>query len=596
MTQVEIIKEERLDNYIKEAVRIADYEDGFGITGCDLSKHHWWAAYTRQSSREQAENNRLAEYLLTMAKLAKQLGVIVPHEYIIYDARSSEDLNRPGISWLRRELIAGRRISGFIAPFQGRLSADPLHQIILERECDHYGVQLVCGDAPTGNDWGSQTTRMMQAQANLLRIKTNRDNALAGNIARVMTGKVPCHRAPYGYTLVTDKVIDQRTGRVRVNSASWEIEKADSDGSLIPGTPAWVVHQIFIWVGEQGRTCYWVASELNKMKIPPPQRETWMPRTVIKIVNRRCYTGKAEYNVNGRVPNPERPLGDLTMGVKRTLTRPKPDRDRVSYSVPTITSEELWSLANRNIKERGRGRGKQGKSISALLRARILCPKCNKPMSVMRKEAGSDEVFYFCRAHYCPWIKDPCNYRKFIPASWDDSVWNDLCHLLRNDEWLEAQLGEEQNRLQDKDKLIQLEEDKIKQTKQKLIRIQDGWEKGVYTEAEAVVKVKDLRQLMANAGQEIENINTMYKRENFNLDSLRQELLSLRSQNLEEASFEEKIELIARLGVKVIPTEDLKTRRICCRLNITNTQNKGGENGLTKVTFGGAEGTISGTL
>jgi hypothetical protein len=84
----------------------------------------------------------------------------------------------------------------------------------------------------------------------------------------------------------------------------------------------------------------------------------------------------------------------------------------------------------------------------------------------------------------------------------------------------------------------------------------------------------------------------MYKRENFNLDSLRQELLSLRTQNLEEASFEEKAELIARLGVKVIPTEDLKTRCICCRLNLDNVQKKGGENGLTKVTFGGPWGTV----
>jgi site-specific DNA recombinase len=126
--------------------------------------------------------------------------------------------------------------------------------------------------------------------------------------------------------------------------------------------------------------------------------------------------------------------------------------------------------------------------------------------------------------------------------------------------------------------------------KQRLNRIQDGWEKGVYTEVEAVAKVKELRQLIANAEQEIENINAMYKRENFNLDSLRQELLSLRSQNLEEASFEEKAELIARLGVKVIPAEDLKTRRICCRLNMNNTQKKGGEKCLTKVTFGGAGG------
>lgn len=82
------------------------------------------------------------------------------------------------------------------------------------------------------------------------------------------------HRASYGYTLVADKVIDPRTGRVKVNSAKWEIEKADADGNLIPNSPTWVVHNIFIWIGEQGRTCYWVANELNRLRIPPPQRET----------------------------------------------------------------------------------------------------------------------------------------------------------------------------------------------------------------------------------------------------------------------------------------------------------------------------------
>ena len=307
ISQIEMIKEERLDNYIREAARIAGYEQGFGVTGCDLTRRVWWTAYNRQSTREQSENDRLGEYLLTCAKMAKENGVIVPREYLIYDARSSEDLNRPGMEYLRRDLIVGRKISGVIVPFQGRLSADPLHQLTLERECEYYGVKLVCGDAPTGNDWGSRTTRLIQAQANSLRVKSNRDNVLAGNKARVMTGKVPCHRAPYGYTLVTDKVIDQRTGRVKVNSAVWQIEKADTDGNLFPNSPAWVVHNIFVWVGEQGRTCYWVASELNRLKIPPPQRETWTPRTVIKIANRKCYTGKAEYNANGRVQNPERP-------------------------------------------------------------------------------------------------------------------------------------------------------------------------------------------------------------------------------------------------------------------------------------------------
>ena len=102
--------------------------------------------------------------------------------------------------------------------------------------------------------------------------------------------------------------------------------------------------------------------------------------------------------------------------------------------------------------------------------------------------------------------------------------------------------------------------------------------------------MKELRQIIANAEQEVENINNLYKVENFNLESVRKNLFSLRLQNLEEATFEDKVEIIARLGLKVIPGEDLKTRRICCRLNLDNDLKKGAENGLSKVTFGGAEG------
>lgn len=155
MASTEVMNKERLDGYIREAAKAVGYEEGFGITGRDLSLRNWWAAYTRQSTREQAENDRLGEYLLTCARLARQNDGIVPREYVIYDAESSEDLNRPGMNWLRKELIAGRRIAGIFIPFQGRLSADPLHQLAFERECAYYGVRVVYGDAPAGQDWTS---------------------------------------------------------------------------------------------------------------------------------------------------------------------------------------------------------------------------------------------------------------------------------------------------------------------------------------------------------------------------------------------------------------------------------------------------------
>src|SRR3972149_9085635 len=135
----QVMSKERLYRYGVEGAKATGYEEGFGVAGCDLSLNQWWVAYTRQSTREQAENDRLGEYLLTCARLAKQNGGIVPREYVVYDAESSEDLNRPGMIWLRKELIAGRRIAGIVIPFQGRLSADPLHQLAFERECSYYG-------------------------------------------------------------------------------------------------------------------------------------------------------------------------------------------------------------------------------------------------------------------------------------------------------------------------------------------------------------------------------------------------------------------------------------------------------------------------
>jgi DNA invertase Pin-like site-specific DNA recombinase len=595
MATAAVMNKERLDRYILEAAKAASYEEGFGIPGCDLGQRFWWAAYNRQSTREQSENDRLGEYLLTTARLAKQNGGIVPREYVIYDAESSEDLNRPGMIWLRKELIAGRRIAGIVIPFQGRLSADPLHQLAFERECAYYGIRVMYGDAPGGDDWASQTTRLIQAQANALRVKCNRDNALAGNIARVLAGKAPAHRAGYGYIYRTEKIIEARTGRAKVLRAWWDIDELGPDGEPIHGSPAWVVIQIFVWLSDEGRTAYWVAHKLNELGIRPHYRTSWAPKTVIKLAGRRCYTGKAEYNANGRVPNPEKPLGDLTLGIRRTLIRPKPESEKVTFKVPSLITEEQWLRANNNLRERGRGRGKQGKRIQALFRTRMLCPRCGKPMSVLLRDKGSDQVYYHCRAHYCRWIKDPCTYNKFVPGTWDDEVWEEICSMLSSDAWLEQQLATELSQSADLEKLIRMEQLKISQAKLRVSKVQEGWEKGFYTPEEVQTKITEHRQAIARAESEIGRLRKQMANRSLSAieaELLRQELKALRDQNLLEATFEQRVDLIAKLGIKILPSEDLKSRKISCRLNLGKENEEREQAGFAKVTFGGRYCTI----
>ncbi len=433
----------------------------------------------------------------------------------------------------------------------------------------------------------------IQAQANALRVKCNRDNALAGNMARVLAGKAPAHGAAYGYVYRTDKIIESRTGRAKVLRAWWEIDELGPDGKPVYRSPAWAVMQIFIWIGDEARTAYWVASKLNELGIRPPYRTSWAPKTVIKIAGRRCYTGKAEYNAHGRVPNPDRPLGDLTLGIKRTLVRPKPDSEKVTFVVPAPITEEQWVRANKNLRERGRGRGKQGRRIQALFRTRMLCPKCGKPMSVMQKN-GSDQVYYYCRAHYCPWLRDPCTYNCFVPGTWDDEIWEEICAMLSDNAWVEQQLDAELSQSADIEKLIRMEQLKISQIRLRVSKVQEGWEKGFYSPEEVQIKLTEHRESIAKAESEIGKLREQIANRSLSAIEaalLRQELKFLRDRNLQESNFEEKADLVAKLGIKILPSEDLKSRKISCRLNLTKINEQSEQAGFAKVTFGGAEWT-----
>lgn len=309
--------------------------------------------------------------------------------------------------------------------------------------------------------------------------------------------------------------------------------------------------------------------------------------------------GKGSYNENGRFPNPSRPLGDLTLGIRRTIIRPKPDdgkpeNEKVTFKVPWLVSEDVWQRANNALDERGRGRGKQGKAIQALFRNRILCPVCGRPMSVMRDKRS--HVYYYCPWRYRRWAKQPCNYGHLIPRRWADGLYEEICTMLRDEAWVETQLTEEMHQDEGVDKLIRLEQCKISQAQAKIDRIQDAYEgsepgkPGAYTKEEAARRSARHREAIIKAQQEIERLQKDVRASNWgpaDLKALRHELGALREQNLSEASFEEREDLVAKLGIKVYPSQDLKSRRIACRLNLSKIgSERERESDYGKVLFG----------
>ena len=68
---------------------------------------------------------------------------------------------------------------------------------------------------------------------------------------------------------------------------------------------------------------------------------------------------------------------------------------------------------------------------------------------------------------------------------------------------------------------------------------------------------------------------------------MRQELKALRDRNLLESTFEERVDLVGKLGIKILPSEDLKSRKIFCRLNLAKVNDEKERACSAKVTFSG---------
>ena len=436
-------------------------------------------------------------------------------------------------------------------------------------------------------DVGSQFARSALTFSNkLTRLATNR-NARAGNIGRVLKGWVPSTKAAYGYVYRRDAEITQ-DGKVLIKKAWWDLDKLDTDGTAVAGSPADTVTRIFNWVGGEERTTFWVTAKLNEMGVRAPGGGTWSPNKVCRVIYHQCYTGKHRYNAYARVPNPKNPLGDITGAIRRSLLRPKAEGESVEFNVPHLVSEQLWKRANEILQRRGRG--KQGRTIAALLRNHIYCPKCGRPMAVRRK-SKQEIIYYYCSRYYHSWSPTRCSFHRFVPGSWGELVWDCVYALLMQDAWIEEHLGEAQNQVESISKLVKLEQQKTQQAQTKTNKIREGFEGGIYGIEEAKLRIDNCRDVIGKAEQQIKRLTEQIngsKSSAIDIPVLRDELKRMAERNLEQATFQEKLDIITKLGIRIYPSDDLKTVKIKCGLNLDleNTDGLPDTGGCRIVTFG----------
>jgi hypothetical protein len=172
--------------------------------------------------------------------------------------------------------------------------------------------------------------------------------------------------------------------------------------------------------------------------------------------------------------------------------------------------------------------------------------------------------------------------------------------LLSDASWLEEQFTVEKDRRGTITKLIDIELRKVAQLQAKINRVQTGYEEGIYSAAEARNRINVCQHTITLAQAEITRTEHQAGSQATGsvIEGFKHELESLRKNNLETASFEDKLQLLRLLNIRVYPSEDLKTVRIKTGLGIDSNYIASGDNqeNCGKVIFEPPKGSLPGTF
>jgi hypothetical protein len=191
---------------------------------------------------------------------------------------------------------------------------------------------------------------------------------------------------------------------------------------------------------------------------------------------------------------------------------------------------------------------------------------------VLKRVGKSEKFYYLCSRLTRALEKEHCAYRRFVPGAWDESVWDCVYAILKQDSWIQEKLTGIKKENHDVDKSIKMEQQKILQYQNKITKIREGFEGGLYNLEESKSKVNSILETIKNTEAEISRLVRLSggQKNQINVDEFKKKLEKIAQINLDKATFSEKRDIICKLGIKVYPSEDLKTMKIRCSLNFDN--------------------------
>ena len=354
--------------------------------------------YHRVSTDPQAENVSLENQSDLTLKLSWSEGYEDRKEYVLDEVGLSIDPDRFGLIWLR-SAIKDPDVKAVIAYDPTRIARDPLLMMIVSRDCEEAGVDLLFVHGPSGNTAEDQLMRVILGYVGGKERERFRRASMETKLkVAAEQQRIPVGTDTYGYDY--DKVTKSR----RVNKQE-----------------AAVVRRLFK-LAASGWTLYAMAVLLNDEGIPSKHGKLWHPLTIKRLLQNTSYIGIDVYNK----------IRSETIGTRKYRRTLRPESEWVyirGFSEPIVDLALFAEVQYRLRMPRAVDRSYKDRY---LLTGFTCCPTCGTPVCGGSRAKGVRR--YRCRGTTKTDSGRPkiCSEKYILADEFEESVWEHVCAALRN--------------------------------------------------------------------------------------------------------------------------------------------------------------------
>jgi site-specific DNA recombinase len=367
------------------------------------------ATYARVSLDKQKDNFSLPSQRRAMLKLAQEKGYRVPSEYeFVDDGYLGGEMDRPAFTRMR-EAVRGGLVKAVICYDLDRLMRSLPLQMLIEEECEKYGVALEFVMLPSDQSAEGKLLRQMRGVFAEFEKAKLKERTTRGRKEKLLAGHVTGGRAPFGYRYVGKR--DGKQGELVIDAAQ-----------------AKTVRKIFRWADE-GVKLLDIARRLTSEGVRTATGRPWSKTVLSAMLSNTSYVGEARCNRRMVAEPKTRRKAPMPGKSKKTSFHMRPEAEWITVAVPAIIDAALFDRVRARI-ERERHIN-SGRPSPYFLRGLIKCGQCGFACCVF---PSNGRPRYRCNNINRLRVQGQreCPQQSVLVTEIEDTVWNEVLYTFED--------------------------------------------------------------------------------------------------------------------------------------------------------------------